>query len=258
MIKLIKIEWKKIWPYTTFRWLMGFYFVCLFLFFISAQNFKIGSFRPFSDDLLRFPDVWHNITYLAAILFNLILGVLIIVLITNEYQYKTIRQNIIDGLDRKKVILAKTYLMILIAIACTMVVAVFSIALGLWNTPRQNLDMFFDKILFIPAYVIQTVALLSLASLFSHLFRKAGISILIFLLYLGVIEPIVRSQIPFKFVNYLPAKSIYGVIPFPYMDLISSDSGLLNHPSWDYSIISLAYTAIFIGLSYWLLSKRDL
>jgi len=258
IIKLLKIEWKKIWPYATFRWLIGLYVVCLLLFFISAQNFRIGSFKPFSDDLLRFPDVWHNITYLAAILFNLILGVLVIVLITNEYQFKTIRQNIIDGLDRKKIILAKTCLVILMAVTCTIVVAVFAVALGLWNTPSQNLDLFFDKILFIPAYAVQTIALLSLASLFAHLFRKAGIGILMFLLYIGVIEPIIRGQIPFKFVNYMPAKSIYSIIQFPYIDLISSNSGLSVHPAWDYFFISIGYSFLFIALSYLLLKRRDL
>ncbi len=258
MIKLLKIEWKKIKPYSTFRWLIGLYVVCLLLFFISAQNFRIGSFRPFSDDLLRFPDVWHNITYLAAVLFNLILGVIIIVLITNEYQYKTIRQNIIDGLNRKYVVLAKTYLLISIAIACTLIVALFALIIGLWNTPGDRMDLIFDKILFIPAYAAQTIALLAFASLFAHLFRKAGITILMFLLYIGVIEPIFRGQIPFKFVNYMPAKSIYSIIQFPYIDLISSNSGLSAQPAWNYCLISLGYTFLFIGLSYLLLKRRDL
>ncbi len=260
MNKLSSIEWKKIWPYKTFKALAGLYIICLILFFLSAQNFSIGGFRPFANELLQFPDVWHNLTYVASLFFNLILAVLIVILITNEYQFRTLRQNIIDGQSRWDIVLSKIWVMLMLAFAATIAVTLIGLTMGLLNTPVITSGLIKEQSWFLAGFFVHAFGLMLFASLLAHLFRKTGLSILMFLLYLVIIEPIIRGLVRTQWINYLPSKSLYSIIPFPYSDLLQSGLGLPenNFPRLDFMAISLAYSLLFVLLNWTLVRKRDL
>ena len=56
--------------------------------------------------LYHFPDIWQNLTYISTY-FQPILAIIVIISLTNEFSFKTIRQNIIDGFDRKDFLVSK-------------------------------------------------------------------------------------------------------------------------------------------------------
>src|ERR1700733_10125075 len=98
MMKRLSIELKKIMPYPPFWIFIGLYVLLTLMVFCSLPFIKFTG--PASALTLKtyytFPDIWHTLTYIAG-LFNLLLGVLVIILITNEFNFRTVRQNIIDG-----------------------------------------------------------------------------------------------------------------------------------------------------------------
>ncbi|MFK5098226.1 hypothetical protein, partial [Klebsiella pneumoniae] len=53
-----------------------------------------------------FPEVWQTVAYFSSF-FVLLPSILVIMLVTNEYTYKTHRQNIIDGWSRNEFLLSK-------------------------------------------------------------------------------------------------------------------------------------------------------
>jgi len=121
MIRLLKIEFKKIMTYKIFWILIGLYFLFLILGILMAE-FMINSIV---NDMNRhlpipiphvtiyfFPWIWQNITYFATFRYVLIFpAIIIIILITTEFTYRTIRQNVINGLNKSEILISKLLLM---------------------------------------------------------------------------------------------------------------------------------------------------
>ncbi len=225
MLHLLKIEWLKIKGYKTFWVLATLFLVSIvgvnyFVFYIkegisqgSAQaNVLIGS--PFS-----FPNVWHTVTYFSSFLL-FIPGLMIITSITNEYTYKTHRQNIIDGWSRQQFIHVKIALIVIISVLSTIFVFLTSILYGL----LAGSSFSFEKIQFIGYYFIQASSYGLLALLLSVLIKRSGLSIGLFFLYSFIIENFVGAILNNtggnKGINgpgdYLPLNTTDNLIPFPF------------------------------------------
>src|SRR5665811_360052 len=170
MMNLLKIEWLKIKGYKTFWILTTLFLVSILGVNYFAYNFKqavsqgnaqanilFGS--PFS-----FPNVWHTVTYLSSFLL-FIPGLMIITSITNEYSYKTHRQNIIDGWSRLQFIHVKIALVVIISFLSTVFVFLTSLLYG----SLAGSTFSFDKIEFIGYYFIQALSYSMLALLLSCL-----------------------------------------------------------------------------------------
>ena len=116
MLNLFRTEWLKIKKYPGFWWIMGITVLSypgingMFYFIYkentantknAAQMLKMLLGNPF-----EFPEVFRT-TAFASSLFVFIPAILVIMLITNEYTYKTNRQNVIDGWSRNEFLVAK-------------------------------------------------------------------------------------------------------------------------------------------------------
>ena len=109
MLHLLKIEWLKIKGYKTFWVLTTLFLVSIaglnYFVFNIKQNISSGSAQANAiiGSPFDFPNVWHTVGYFSSFLL-FIPGLMIITSITNEYTYKTHRQNIIDGWSRQQFI----------------------------------------------------------------------------------------------------------------------------------------------------------
>ena len=82
----------------------------VFLRSISLNGESISNLKdPSAIPIYQFPDIWHNITYVAAYL-KFILAIYMIISITSEISYNTLRQNIMNGLSRVDFIISKLFL----------------------------------------------------------------------------------------------------------------------------------------------------
>ena len=64
--------------------------------------------------LYHFPDIWQNLAWTSGLL-KMGVAIMVVVSITNEYTYRTIRQNIIDGMSREEFLLSKVYTNLLLS-----------------------------------------------------------------------------------------------------------------------------------------------
>ncbi|HYD20756.1 MAG TPA: ABC transporter permease, partial [Flavipsychrobacter sp.] len=97
MKALLAIEWLKIKRYRTFWILAAFFTVLLPLwnYMIASGMMQMGGGGVnFLNRAYSFPGVWENVGFWASI-FIIFLSMLVIILTTNEYTYRTHRQNVI-------------------------------------------------------------------------------------------------------------------------------------------------------------------
>lgn len=255
-MRLFKIEWQKIWPYKTFRFMMGIYFFCTLLFFLSPEILSIGQFKLLSSELLSFPVVWQNIAFVAQY-FNIMAALMVINLIANEFNYRTLRQNVIDGMSRLEFILSKAIMVLLVSSGLALFIVVIGIIVGTINS--QGISGIFENTDFVFGFFIQSLGLMSFAMLLTFLFKRTGITTLFFLLYISALEPILRSNLTGEAVKFFPSKSIFGIIKLPHHELLQAAGGLAQNSAFVPQLFSTAcYTLLFVFLSYLLIHRRDL
>src|SRR5690606_27562716 len=125
MKSLLAIEWLKIKKYRTFWILNGFFIVLLPLLAYELRNNLIkvngSNMSIFGDNSYGFPGVWSNIGFWASILI-IFLSILVIIVTTNEYSFRTNRQNIIDGWNRLQFYHAKVSLALALSVFATLYV----------------------------------------------------------------------------------------------------------------------------------------
>jgi len=123
MKRLLKIEWLKSWPSRYFRVMLGIWLfafvsipvgVKLFLVYIESKGFSLDDLPGIeATDLpiFDFVDIWQNLAYLYKGI-SIFMAILIIINITNELDYKTFRQNVIDGMSKTEFLGSKLLLIL--------------------------------------------------------------------------------------------------------------------------------------------------
>jgi len=276
MTKLLRIEFKKILTYKIFWILVGLYFIFLSAGILMAE-FMINNMVDNMNKHLPipvphvaiyfFPWVWQNIAFFATIRYVLIFpAIVIIILVTNEYAFKTIRQNMINGMSKAEFLNSKLLLILLISVIMTIFVTIATLILGFSNTADVNLAMVLEKSSFIFGFFVTILTFQVFALFFAFLMRNTGLSIAIFTLYVFIIEPILyyflKSPIVFKndISTYLPVNSALRIAEYPSIQVLKQVMGLnlQNTVSLWACCIPLVYSSVMIGIVYWVISKRDL
>jgi len=276
MLKLIKIEFKKILTYRVFWILMGLYFLFLVLGILMA-GFTINSWLdninkhspiPFPHiTIYFFPEIWHNIMFFASLRYILIFpAIVIIILITNEFTNKTIRQNIVNGMSRQEFLLSKLQLIFLISVLITIILIIGTLIIGMANTSNYTMAMMFNKMSFAGGFFIQIFSFLIFAFFTGFLLRNTGLSIAIFTLYAVIIEPVLYVILkipplqPNNVSQFLPINSVVRIVEYPYFPVLKKIMGLNIQEQLSLldCSVPLIYSAVMIGIVYIVLSRKDL
>ncbi|MDT8393190.1 MAG: ABC transporter permease subunit [Bacteroidales bacterium] len=267
MIRLLKIEYKKIRGSRVFWILTGLYALLIIVFFFGiqgviddlAQEANKKSPIPLPGmSAYSMPEIWHNLTYVAGY-FKIFLGVVIIILITNEYSYKTIRQNVITGFSRWDFISSKFLTIGVLSLAATILVFIIGMILGLMYTEGITAGKVFGKTEFLLAYFLEIYAFLMMCLFVGILVKRSGFAIGLLLLYYYIVEPIARYKLPDTVGDFFPKKAIGTLIDIPntsIMRLFGVEFQDYISP-WD-ALLVIAYVMLFGYFSYLILKKRDL
>lgn len=262
MFQLLKVEWMKVKNYRTFWVLSILYLVSLFgANYIAFQFYQKA---PKNDAMAKglvgapfdFPDVWHMVSYTSSFLMFM-LGLLIIISFTNEYSFKTHRQNIIDGWSRRQYILVKSALTIIVALVATIAVFVTALLFGMY----QNAASFtFEKIEFVGYFFIQALSYSSAALLFSLLFKRSGITIGVYFLYTLILENMLAGFLNHytnNFGRYLPLETTDNLIRVPFLKVIVNQfTASYNTPAL--LSMSVVYLALYFFISFKKFEADDL
>ncbi len=276
MIKLLKIELKKILTYKVFWILMGLYFLFLVLGILMAgftinnwiDNFSKHSPIPFPHvTIYLFPDIWQKMTFFASIRFILILpAIVVIILITNEFTNKTIRQNIVNGMSRREFLLSKLQLIFFLSLLITITLVIAILIIGMANTAGYSTAIMFKKISFAVGFFFQMFTFLIFAFFIGFLLRNTGLSIAFFTLYALIIEPVLYFVLkipklqPNNISRFLPVNSVIRIVEYPYFPILKKLIGLnvQEHISLIDCAVPMIYSLVMVGIVYWVLSTKDL
>lgn len=277
MIRLLQIEFIKLWNNRASKVLIiSYFFILTSIALVAAIKFDIGpvKFHLAEIGIFNFPYIWHFNTFVTAF-FKLFLAIVIVSMMSNEYSNKTIKQNLIDGLSKKEFILSKFLTVITFSIVSTVFVFIVSLILGLVYSDYDELSIIFSDLEFVAAFFFKLMGFFSFCLFLGILVKRSAFA-LGFLILWQILEGIIRGLIRWKLfdgdttdsiMGFFPLQSMFNLIKQPFArleavqtvaDQVGEPIGLNYYVYWWEFLIVIAWTAIFIYLSYLLLKKRDL
>ncbi|MBN8834644.1 MAG: hypothetical protein ABS68_12670 [Niastella sp. SCN 39-18] len=274
MKKLLAIEWLKIKDYNAFKvigilFILGVFLANYIVYSVNknivgemGQAGKMISFKPYD-----FVNTWQTTSYVTGYIL-IIPALLLIILITNEFSFRTSRQNIIDGWSRNQFIHVKLMQAFLIAVASTILVMITGFLFGLFSGTAISFSRFSSIVFFfLKAFTYNTLAVF-----ISVWVRKTGFAIGLYFIYLGA-ENIISQLLDILSIklkkdgvgdfgnlgDLLPMNASDGLLAFPDNPVKSMAKMVL--PSENTSLVfvfALMYLALFIWGSRMLFIKKNL
>lgn len=269
MFTIVRTEWLKIKSYPGFWWVMGItaltypginYMFTRVYEQITQKESQSGKILKFLiGDPFSFPEAWRTVAYFSS-LFVFIPAIVVIMLITNEYTYKTNRQNIIDGWSRNNFIFGKLVDVIILSLIVTMLYTAVVLVIGFANTTDTAVAKW-SLVYYIGLFALQTFSQLSIAFMIGMLVRKSFIALAIFAFYFVIVEPILSKVIQYKFkselYHYLPLEISNALLPKPtFLGKIDEAAYKATLAAVNYHIW---YTILLIGITWFicfLINKR--
>lgn len=281
MLRLLTIEFHKLKHNTASKVLSIIYFGLLTsIALFAAIKFDIGpiKFHLAEMGIFNFPYIWHFNTYMAAIL-KFFLLLVIVSMMANEYSYKTLKQNLIDGLSKKEFILSKFYTVIAFALASTIFVFSVSLILGFVYSDYNELAIITSDLEYIFAFFIKLVGFFSFGLFLGILVKRSAFAVgamLVWYFIEGIAKLVcfwqfrenpTESPITDNIMQFFPLESISNLIREPFSRLgavksVANQVGETFTKSYAVDFLTVlivcVWTFVFIYLSFRLLKKRDL
>ncbi len=270
MIHLLKLEWLKQKDYVLFRILAIAYVVLLPAALFVGKKMDFGNASPINPQthFFQFPTVWEWLGYIGNWMVFFVLGFLAVLMVTNEYTNRTLRQNIITGLKRDEFFRSKLFFMVVVALAATIYYAVCALVIGLlhadgtlyFSTVFKNADM-------VPRYWLMSMGYMSFGLLVGLLTKRTGIALFLYLAYSMVIESILRWVVHLYFfknisMSFYPLNAMEDLAPLPLADFADDMLRQYNFRMMltplEAGIATVIYTSLFLFLGYKRLKNSDL
>ena len=276
MKSIIKVELQKIKSYTGF-WIISSIIIGLFVFtavisglfdikFITEQAVNEVDIKNY----FRFPYIWNTFTWLAK-WFSRLLALVVIILIGNEFNYRTFKQHLVDGLNRNQLLFGKFFIILLLSLVLFLLTSIIILAFGLSFTENLSFNLIIDKSYFILSSFLETLAYMSLAMLVVLLLKNTALSIIVYLAYFlfeGLLRLIIRIMGFADVINYFPIKVFSSLSPKTKLSVALSEqfqgqADAIKNPfdlgiSYELNLVlAIIYLSIFVGLSFLIIKKKD-
>jgi ABC-type transport system involved in multi-copper enzyme maturation permease subunit len=278
MLILLAIELDKIKRNKAAKVITAVYFLLIIAIALIASiefNFAQVNFRIADQGFFNFPYIWHFNTYIAGIL-KIFLAIVIVSMMANEYSYRTLKQNLIDGLSKKEFILSKFITVLLFALISTLFVFLVSFVLGMFFSDHTEVIVIFRDLEYLLAYFVKLVGFFSFCLFLGILVKRSAFA-LGFLVIWQIIEGIIFSVLKWtlfkdtdiadKIINFFPLEAMADLIKEPITRLggvrtlanqVGEEFSKSYDVEWGSVFIVLIWTSIFIYGSFAILKKRDL
>ena len=253
--------------YRTFWVVCGLYFLTLGFGAASGMEFLKWLASLFDDfgqelninriPLYHFPDVWMNLIWFGGLL-KVVLAIMVVISITNEFTYRTLRQNVIDGLSRLEFLTSKILTNVLLSFMSVAMIFVIGLVTGMIYSPSIEINQILKDLEFFLAYFLEIFFFLSYALMLGVLIQRSGLTI-IFLLLSQMIESIITANIDDYLpwiIPYFPMRSIWNLIDFPLPRYAFQE--IRDYITIGSVITVVAWTVAFNYFSYLKLKRSDI
>lgn len=279
-MRLLEIEIYKLWHSGISKLLIFGYFLLIFsVAILSTIKVDIGpiEFYMAEQGIFNFPYIWHFNTFMIALL-KIFFAIIIVSMVGNEYSYKTLKQNLIDGLSKSEFLRSKVYAIIAFVITSTLLVFIISLILGGIYSDYKEVAIIFRDLEYLLAYAIKLFGFFTFCLFLSILIKRSAFA-LGFLALWQVLEGISYGLMKWKLSDIIPQLSAEQVFlffplnaignlikePFSRLSAVQNIADQIGEgfaKNYDVSLISiiivLGWSLIFIRGSYLLLKRRDL
>ncbi|MEQ8927718.1 MAG: hypothetical protein RLO81_18015 [Fulvivirga sp.] len=266
IIKLIKIDLIKLTNYRAFNVLIGLYALLIvsvpvsvteFLKWLKVKGAEFENFDPMKIPILHFPDIWQNVTYVYTFL-KIFLAIVVIISVSNEFSYKTVRQNIIDGLSRTDFLISKVATILLLSVVSAILVFVTTYVTGWIYTPDVSISESLETSSFVFAYFLDLIGYLLFAFLLTVILKRSALTIFILMLY-RPIEFTIMGILPSSLDaldNYFPMQVLSSLIEVPFPRYWFQE--IQDYVAWDAVAVVIVYIALFVYAIHAKLKSSDL
>lgn len=286
MIDLLKIELKKLTGNKSF-WV----FSILFFLFLPVGAVLIPGVVKFEINMgvESYPlmpqtaeSSWYFISWCSSWFSMFILAFIVINHISNEYAYRTVRQNVIDGLSRTEFLKGKLILIFTLSVVATIYVfligffgtmyfeSVPNVNTGIMDSVSSILGQdsgvkqfggLFDGVVYVLAFFIQIVAYFIFAMFISFLVRKGALAIILYLVAF-LAEVFIRVQMTNNGLEgideYFPLRSFSLILPNQGVEVIGTGMSAPNLFEIKNIILVLVYVVSFLFFTHQTFKKRDI
>jgi len=264
-MNLLQIEWLKIKRYRTFWVLVGLFLLLLPLWNYEVANgfIKLGGGKKnginFLSTAYSFPQVWGNLGFWGSIFITFI-TILVIIITTNEYTFRTNRQNVIDGWTRMQFFHAKIGMVMLLSLVATLYLFILGVLFGgAYSGSLKNVFSDFEQVLY---FFLLSVDYLGFGLFIAIWIRKSGLAIGLFLLYSLIIENILKASInhftDVPYGNLLPLQASDELLPFPLMQMAKAMiSGGATISMTVYALVAVFWCAVYYFAGRAILMRND-
>ena len=187
---------------------------------------------------------------------------------TNEFTYRTHRQNIIDGWSRQEFINVKVVMAIIAAVISTVLVFFTALTFGF----ASGTEFSTNGMTHVAYFLLKALSYNMIALLIAVLIRRTGFAIGVFFIYMGL-ENFISQLLDVWSIrlrrnddidlgslgDYLPMNSADGMLTFPDNPLKQMSKGLLpTDYTWLVLSLAIAYIILFYFWSVNRIVKTDL
>lgn len=254
MQNLLKIEWLKIKNYRTFWILFALFIIAVFG--LNLIVFRLKQVIDAADPMVKvltggpfgFPDVWKTVGWMTGWLLYFP-GFIMIFLVSNEYTFKTHRQNIIDGWSRKEFVAVKLVMAAVLAAICTILMFAASMVFGFASGTSFRVDnLQYVLYFFVLSYVYMLFAL-TLALMLKRAALSVGIFFIYALIFDNLLSGIINGQTQSPMGTYIaPLQVADDMFPIPFIDKM-----LPNRPEL---MICLSISLVWIILYHFITIRK--
>jgi len=229
MKKLLAIEFYKVKHHKLSKILfLSYFFLLSSIALISAIKFNIGNtdIHLAEQGIFNFPYIWHFNTYVADF-FTFFLAIIVVSMVTKEFSYRTVKQNLIDGLSKKEFVLSKFYFLTALSLLATVFVFIISLILGYSYSDYTSAGIVYTDLYFLLAFFLKLLGIFTFIMLLGFIFKRSAIALGFFFIWI-IIEAIIYGLLRWKFfdkeiagniLQFFPYNSIKSLLPEPFTRL---------------------------------------
>ena len=258
-----RAEWLKLKHYRPIWVLLGLYAVSLVgVVFLGIRLEQIIASKAGNAGALlqlhhpfRFPRAWYSVTYLASYL-QFLPTLVVILLVSNEFQFRTHRQNLLDGASRRGFFFTKLLLALTIAVGCTLFTSATACATGLW----LGGSFVWKDLQPLGCFLVQTCLYTAFGLGLSFAIRRSALAMAGFLLYSTVLENVASLFVDRwreGLGSFLPLQSVHGLLPFPIFREVT-EKMLPSAPPEQLLGAAALWWVVLVGLAWWRFQREDL
>lgn len=269
MLHLLQLEWKKQKNYVLFKILAAAYLLLLPAALMTGKKLEVGEGAPFNPQTMffQFPTVWEWLAYIGNWLVFFVLGFMAVLMVTNEFSYRTLRQNVITGLHRQQFFLSKLYFLVIISFLATVYYALCALVIGLAHADTVYFSTVFKNWDLIPRYFLMNIGYMSFGLLVAFWIKRTGIALFVYLAYSMFLEPVIRWAVHLQLwkhpsMNFYPLNVFEDLCPVPFSGqaewFMKQNNFQLFLTPGQATVASMIYIGLFLYLSLQRLKRSDL